>query len=536
MSTPARPEPGSYQSFQVWLGGTAPAPTVVARFGAGGLTQRPLDLAGWATVQRWLGAWQAGETDIGTARALGQGLFGLLFIPELRDLYNTSAGQLAAAGQRLRLLLQIDVPALAALPWELLCHTQDDEFLAVESQVSIARYLPRPFRPEPPARPGPLRVLAVFAGPEDQPELGLAGELALVVGAFQGLDPAHAVLDLLVGEAVARASGLAGGCKGPPTAEALTAAIAEGYDVLHYAGHAGVAPDGGGVLVLETAGRTTDLFDSANLAVAAGGSRLRLAVLAACETGAPSASGGPLRAPLPVAQSLVRAGLSAAVAMQAPLPDRAAIAFSRGLYRDLARNAPLDAAIGGARKAMFNLRRGGTDWSIPVLFTQDLGDGRLWQVPVASAAAPELAGGVPALERAGDSRRGIFIEGSNTVSFQDKILTGDIHAQAQNFSLGDQYNAGAGPPAAPLPAADLEQQLAAAFDPLLEAIDDDAWLERARELYALLRAPAPDWKQIAALQKAFAAQPALAAASATLFTNPTVQAISKAARQRFLKS
>jgi formylglycine-generating enzyme required for sulfatase activity len=99
-------------------------------------------------------------------------------------------------------------------------------------------------------------------------------------------------------------------------------------------------------------------------------------VLNACQT-ATTSSTRPLAG---LAPRLLQRNLSAVVAMQYPLPDRAATIFSREFYRGLALGYPLDAAMAEARKGIFLETGGGTpDWGIPVLFLR-AGDGQLVQI------------------------------------------------------------------------------------------------------------------------------------------------------------
>jgi hypothetical protein len=253
--------------------------------GTGGLAATLLDSARLGPVLTALAAYHGGATDRGSVAALGRGLFDWLFVPALRDLYEGVRGRLAA-GDRLRLLLRTDSPDLAAMPWELLCHTATNEFLTLDPAVSVTRYLPRPLRPPRAPRSGPLRILAVFAGPKDQGALDLARELSLIALALRDVDPAAITYDVLMDPAAAAASGLGVLPKGPPTPAAFTDALAEGYDLLHYGGH-GALTDDGGVLVLEDAQRASAILTSEALAVAVRGSRLRAAILSACQTASP---------------------------------------------------------------------------------------------------------------------------------------------------------------------------------------------------------------------------------------------------------
>jgi len=372
----------TYHPLYLTLSGTPATATVAATAAAGGLAALALDAARWAALALALAAVRGGATDWGSVAALGHGLFDWLFVPALRDLYEGQRGGLGPGG-RLRLLLRADSPALAGLPWEVLCHTGTNEFLALDPALSLARYLPRPLRPPLALRSGSLRILAVFAGPQDQPTLDLGRELALIQRALQGIDPALVTVDVLMAPDEAAAGGLSVTPRDAPTLAALTAALADGYDVLHYAGHGALTP-GGGVLVLEDEDRTTALLDADALAVAVRGSRLRVAVLSACETaGTSNTPSNAPTVPLAVAPALIGAGLDAVLALGSVVPDGSAILLGQTLYRELARNTPLDAAVCQARKALY-MRSGRADWAIPILYLQDIGDGQLW-LPSATA-------------------------------------------------------------------------------------------------------------------------------------------------------
>ncbi len=69
-----------------------------------------------------------------------------------------------------------------------------------------------------------------------------------------------------------------------------------------------------------------------------------------------------------VAAALVRSGMPAVVAMQRPISDGAAIAFSAAFYRQLAAGAGLETALTEGRQAIHTLSPAGDEWAIPVLF------------------------------------------------------------------------------------------------------------------------------------------------------------------------
>jgi len=88
---------------------------------------------------------------------------------------------------------------------------------------------------------------------------------------------------------------------------------------------------------------------------------LRLAVLNACEAGRIDPAdpfGG-------IADTLVRRGIPAVIAMQFEISDTAAIEFAPALYGALAAGRPVDAAVAEARKAIYAVSP--VEWATPVL-------------------------------------------------------------------------------------------------------------------------------------------------------------------------
>ena len=103
---------------------------------------------------------------------------------------------------------------------------------------------------------------------------------------------------------------------------------------------------------------------------------LRLAVLNACESARASRDDGHPFAG--VANALVLGGLPAVVAMQAPISDTAAIAFSDAFYRQLTVGAPIDTAVTEGRQAVHFAAPERREWSTPILFLR-IPDGVLFR-------------------------------------------------------------------------------------------------------------------------------------------------------------
>ena len=94
-----------------------------------------------------------------------------------------------------------------------------------------------------------------------------------------------------------------------------------------------------------------------------------------------------------MAQGLVQQDVTAVVAMQFPISDTAAVAFTSSFYGAVSGGIPLDQAATWARKALLVSHPG--EWATPVLFLR-APDGRVFDD---IAAAQPLGGdGVSVLE------------------------------------------------------------------------------------------------------------------------------------------
>jgi hypothetical protein len=148
------------------------------------------------------------------------------------------------------------------------------------------------------------------------------------------------------------------------------------YHAFHFIGHGGFdEANQEGLLIFEDEANHGRALGGQALAAMLGGERrsLVLAVLNACE-GA-RAGGEPFSG---VAQNLVRLGIPAVIANQAPLTDQAAAALAREFYRGLALGMPVDVALAEGRKAIYTAGDE-AGWSIPALFLRSASDGQIFQ-------------------------------------------------------------------------------------------------------------------------------------------------------------
>jgi WD40 repeat protein len=319
----------------------------------GGLTHR---------VSRHIGA----AEDAGPAAALvdlGQRLFDAVFRDRVGAGLTASLSSAAqeGVGLRLRLRFEEDAADLAALPWELLYDPAQAHFIGLGERSPILRYLALPRSRSALLVEPPLRVLAVLASPKDLPDLEVEGEWQAIQDALAGLTTdGKFVLERL---------------SAPTLAGLQERLLGEPVHILHFVGH-GIfhAASQAGCLALEDARGRSHLVRGEQLAaLLRNHDRLRLAYLNACEGAL--ASGQSVFTGL--AQTLVREGVPAAVAMQAEISDPGAIALARAFYSALAAGRPVDASLTQARAALS--AADSLEWAIPVLFSRSP-DNRLFDI------------------------------------------------------------------------------------------------------------------------------------------------------------
>lgn len=338
----------TYKNLDLRLRGTASAGyTVEAAISDGGsVPPQPLRVPPDRAFKIALNSMLRQSTNGRTIQAVGRALFHALFPAQIARLWAGARGRLQEQ-EGLRIRLHIDSPELMALPWELIF---DTDHIGLHLRYPVVRYLDLPDPPKPLAVQPPLRVLVAVSQPEDAPSLNVGAELAAIRNALAQL-PDSIEMDVM----------------DSATREDLLARLRRGYHALHYIGH-GTFEGDQGYLILEDEERQSDPVSASLLSQIVTDSNLRLAVLNACETSTPgleSPFGG-------LAHQLVRTGMPAIVAMQVPIAENAAFAFSREFYGALADGWPVDAAVQeGRRSIMTDLGNSWSqrvDWAIPTLY------------------------------------------------------------------------------------------------------------------------------------------------------------------------
>ena len=305
------------------------------------------------------------------AEEVGGQLHDLLFSGVVGRLWDHSLGALSSrrdGGLRLRLQIALEqAEFLGDVPWELLRNRDTGAYLALDRRTPILRHLEvaRPLLQQ--ELPASLKVLGVASEPQDLASLDLAAEKQKLRTGKKRRGWQVAFLE-------------------QPTVEQLRQNLVDqGSHVLHFMGHGSFDPESreGALYFEDGQGRGAPFAGSALAAKLAGVPSLRLVVLNACETAVSGSAGSAYGG---VAAALVRSGLPAVIAMQRPISDKAAIAFSSAFYHHLATGGDLEAALTEGRQAIHTLSPTGDEWSIPVLFSRAADQG-IFAVPDAEAAS-----------------------------------------------------------------------------------------------------------------------------------------------------
>lgn len=311
-------------------------------------------------------------------RKIGSTLFDALIQEKVRRLFDRCLSQVDETGPdglprtvRLRLQMNLDDPKvrpLAALPWETLHDPLYGTFFGHGRKHLLIRHpaLPRPV--EPLAVEPPLRILVVPSSPRDLAPLDLDEEVARLEAALKG--ESRIQVEILQ----------------PPTFDALRARLREEtFHILHFMGHGGFKPETGlGWLCFEDARHRTRRVEGPFFSdLLAQFTDLRLVVLNACHTSEmPGTQEATPYGTLGMAVSL--AGVPAVIGMQYKVSDSGAILFSSTFYRHLAAGEPVDAAVGLARRELYESWYPAMEWALPVLFLRSR-DGRIFDVPRGTA-------------------------------------------------------------------------------------------------------------------------------------------------------
>lgn len=290
--------------------------------------------------------------EFARVRAVGQRLFDSLFKEQVRDALTIATRAAMQEGRGLRVRLDVSqAQDLGTIPWEYMFFREYDDFVSLSNWTPVVRHLDVA-EPLPPVRlDGPLRILVMISDPiERRGTLDVEREWSQLEQALDGpVSRGEIELHRL------------------PDGQLETLQVdlqMHSYHVFHFIGHGEYSEEhDDGVLALEDVrGREVHVSGSALGTYLRDSLDTRLVVLNNCEGAAFESD--PFTGS---AQSLLRKGIPAVVAMQFEITDRAAIDFARGFYTSVGNGFPVDAALAEARKVI----RGGPtriEFGSPVLY------------------------------------------------------------------------------------------------------------------------------------------------------------------------
>ncbi len=327
-------------------------------------------------AQEWL---RRGFVDTEYTADLGGRLFQMLFSGSLCDAFRAAYATVEHEEAALRIILTLP-DELSTLPWELMFDAQGVHgFLARSKSATLVRHFDGLPIPSTPSKQGPLRILVVTASPSDAPPVSATLEATTIRSILSGRSSnlIH-TLQLLrrrfslpsSGEATIELKQLVDVdvlCNASRRTLQQKLDSAQGYDVIHFAGH-GLIHDRRSYLLLEqpTNGSAEALSDPITVeefAELIAHPRLSLVVLNACQTA------GTLPLFTNAARAIMQRQTPAVIGMQTEVLDQSAMEFAREFYHAWAAGEAIEGALVSARRLMTEARHGViADWSIPVLY------------------------------------------------------------------------------------------------------------------------------------------------------------------------
>ena len=301
-------------------------------------------------------------------KSFGSQLFKAVFSKEIEKVFRASIEAASREKFELRLRLRLDDSELNKLPWEYLYDPNDERFIVLSAYTPILRYLELPQPVKALETKPPLQILVVVSNPKDSADLNVEKEWEILQEAVQEIEK-KGLLKLTKLES--------------PTLIALQEEldlnkVGKEYHALHFIGHGGFDKDTGqGTLIFEDKNQKSHSVSSEQLGtILDDHDSLRLAFLNACE-GARS-EGDSFTG---VAQTLVKRGISAVIAMQFKITDNSAITLAQRFYEGLAAGRDVDTALTIARKSIFvqGSLQENFEWGTPVLFMRS-SEGHLFDI------------------------------------------------------------------------------------------------------------------------------------------------------------
>lgn len=293
---------------------------------------------------------------------LGQHLYAGLFDVDIDKLLTDELREVKKDRLRLQLLFESDAdPGIVSLPWEFLYSPTRQDFLAIDVNLVLSRYMELgKNREEFRASERPLRVLVVISRPQDERTV-LAKE---VVNAINNLNKEQEkIVSLEVVDL--------------PTLESIEDALRQHQPhIFHFIGHGKYDPaqKTGYLLLVNPNTNNSDPCNDSTLIDCFKRAQCfpRLVFLHMCEGGITEKDATTLQAFSGFAPKLIHAKIPSVVAMQYPIKNPDARDFSLAFYSTLAEGGSVDEAVQEGRSKL-DLYRRSRLFGTPVLYMHSAG-------------------------------------------------------------------------------------------------------------------------------------------------------------------
>jgi hypothetical protein len=321
-----------------------------------------------------------------------------LFSGAIQSSYDQSLGIAIGQDKPLRIRLDVRVPDLIELPWEIMQAQPGKPPVSSHPSLLFSRTtsdVDPLSRIKPHKTLGVLLVLgsnepealALTAGGKSSrvsSELDLKREAEALTHLFRSccsdLSPAKGYIS--VPQAGYRVDALLQ----PSPAELMERLETGQYNVLFYSGHGVPGPDGGQLFLTDD--RT---INGTELAQALLHSHVSLAVLNACWGAQPDRVGGQLVPRSSLAEVLIHHGVPAVLAMRDAIADQEALSFIRAFTQALVDHVPIDHATAIARQRLLaEYQFNQPAWTLPVLYMHPEFDGVLLEALTPNSTEPTI--------------------------------------------------------------------------------------------------------------------------------------------------
>ncbi|MBV7336071.1 CHAT domain-containing protein [Chloroflexi bacterium TSY] len=362
------------------------------------------------------------------AQAFGCTLFDFLLPGEVRALYRQCQQRAEEQGKGVRLKLHIQSPFLAGLPWEFLYDTRKQDYICLDPDTPLVRYLDIPQIIRPLTVTPPLRILGMVVSPKEYSALAVEEEKERIERALQPLKQQELLeLNWLEGQ----------------TWGALQREMRRGpWHVFHFIGHGSFndSLDEGLLVFADEQGQAdTITATQLNRLLARQKRSLRLVLLNACE----GARGSPHDLFASTAATLIRGGLPAVLTMQYEITDEGATTFARTFYEAVSDGLAVDTAVADGRNAINLRNKYSLEWGTPVLHMR-ASNGILFEIGVKprEAAPSRQVQQVEEIEPESAPQEPTELEKlSSSLTIDSDVVIGGDHIEGDKIG-GDQTKIG----------------------------------------------------------------------------------------------